>query len=118
MRVLARSGCPEDLRVDMEIALREALANAIYHGNGGTRGKRVFLRCYAAPQTGTCILVRDEGAGFDPQQVPDPRSTECLQLDHGRGLFLMRALMDRVEYRRGGSEVMLFKAYVPNGTGD
>ena len=118
MRLMVRSGCPEHARVDLEIALREALANAIHHGNNCTKGKRVFLRCYASPHTGSLILVRDEGCGFDPGGVPDPRGADRLGLDHGRGLFLMRALMDHVEYRKGGCEVLLFKAYTPNGVGD
>jgi serine/threonine-protein kinase RsbW len=53
--------------------------------------------------------VRDQGAGFDPDQIPDPREQERLFLHHGRGLLLMRALMDRVEHRLGGREVVLHK---------
>jgi len=59
----------------------------------------------------TLVLVRDEGAGFEPAEIPDPRNNDRLQLDHGRGLFLMRALMDQVEYRRRGREVLLFKRW-------
>ena len=50
-----------------------------------------------------------EGKGFDPDKVPDPRSADRVHLTHGRGLLLMRELMDRLEYRRGGSEVVLFQ---------
>jgi len=53
--------------------------------------------------------VRDQGPGFDPARVPDPRHPDRRHLHHGRGLLLMRELMDRVEYRRGGREVLLFK---------
>ena len=57
------------------------------------------------------ILVRDEGTGFEPTDIPDPRCNDRVQLDHGRGLFLMHALMDHVEYRRRGREVLLFKRW-------
>ncbi len=96
-------------RADLEIAVREALANAIIHGNGLLRAKRVFLRCYGGPRSGLLVLVRDQGPGFDPSGVPDPRHPERIELHHGRGLLLMRELMDHVEYRRGGREVLLRK---------
>jgi serine/threonine-protein kinase RsbW len=51
--------------------------------------------------------VRDEGAGFDPDAVPDPRRDDRVLLHHGRGLLLMRELVDRVIFRRGGREVVL-----------
>jgi len=101
--------CLGEDRADLEIALREALANAIIHGNAYQHGKRIFLRCYGSPKTGLLILVRDEGPGFDPEQVPDPREADRMHLHHGRGLLLMRELMDHVEYRRGGREVLLYK---------
>jgi serine/threonine-protein kinase RsbW len=106
---MARSrGWSVDERADLEIALREALANAIIHGNALERNKRVFLRCYAGTDSSMMIVVRDEGSGFDPTGVPDPRDSHRLHLSSGRGLLLMRELMDHVEYRRGGREVRLF----------
>ena len=108
-RLADRCGCSEDLQADLEIALREALANAISHGNGLRAGRRVFLRCYGGPQAGILLAVRDEGSGFEPADVPDPRSADRKHLSHGRGLLLMRELMDGLEYRRGGREVVLFQ---------
>jgi serine/threonine-protein kinase RsbW len=106
---IARScGWVPDRLTDLEIALREALANAMIHGNRLERRKRIFLRCYAGPSEAMMIVVRDEGDGFDPTDVPDPRRDDRLHLPNGRGLLLMRELMDHVEYRRGGREVMLF----------
>jgi len=96
-------------RADVEIAVREALANAFIHGNGLCRAKRVLLRCYGGPRSGLLVLVRDQGPGFDPARVPDPRHPGRIELHHGRGLLLMRELMDCVEYRRGGREVLLLK---------
>jgi serine/threonine-protein kinase RsbW len=109
MRVARQCGCPGDQQADLEIALREALANAVIHGNAYHRVKRIYLRCYGAPHASLLILVRDEGEGFEPGEVPDPRDRDRVHLDHGRGLFLMRALMDYVEHRKDGREVVLFK---------
>lgn len=103
-------GCPEEARADVEIVVREAMANAILHGNRKRTGRRVFFRCYGGPRAGILIVVRDEGSGFDPDAVPDPRAADRMHLESGRGLFLMRALMDFVRYRHGGREVVLFQA--------
>jgi len=115
MRMARNSGCGGDDRADLEIAVREALANAIIHGNALDRAKRVFLRCYAGPGPAMMIVVRDEGPGFDPHNVPDPRHADRLHLRNGRGLLLMRELMDHVEYRKGGREVILWKS-APRGS--
>jgi serine/threonine-protein kinase RsbW len=108
--VARRCGCASDQEPDLEIALREALANAVIHGNGEDKDKDIFVRCYGGSRK-TLVMVRDEGPGFEPTEIPDPRGNDRLQLDHGRGLFLMRALMDQVEYRRRGCEVLLFKRW-------
>ncbi|HXV77372.1 MAG TPA: ATP-binding protein [Candidatus Polarisedimenticolaceae bacterium] len=107
LKIARACGWVPDQLTDLEIALREALANAIIHGNSLQRGKRVFLRCYARPRRSLMIVVRDEGDGFNPTGVPDPRDDHRLHLPSGRGLLLMRELMDHVEYRRGGREVLL-----------
>jgi len=111
VRTLAKKcGCTESRLADIEISVREAVANAIIHGNGRRRDQRILFRCYGDPERGILVTVRDNGCGFDPSSVPDPRGEDRLALDHGRGLFLMRELMDHVEYRRGGCEVLLFVA--------
>jgi len=107
-RLADRCGCSEDAQANLEIALREALANAISHGNDLRPGRKVFLRCYGGPQVGILIAVRDQGDGFDPRSVPDPREADRKHLAHGRGLLLMRELTDRLQFRRGGREVVLF----------
>lgn len=111
LAVARQCGCSEDSEADLEIALREALANAVIHGNGSDPEKNIFVRCYGDPSGGLMVLVRDAGPGFEPTDVPDPRGNDRIELDHGRGLFLMRALMDRMEYRRNGREVLLFKRW-------
>ena len=89
----------------------EALANAVLHGNQNIEDKRVLVRAYCDPGQGFLIVVRDEGPGFDPDRVPDPRRQDRRELSHGRGIFLMRELMDHVEHRKGGREVILVKRF-------
>lgn len=93
----------------MGIAAREALANAIIHGNEGDTSKTVLVSLYCESGKGILISVRDEGPGFDPEAIPDPTHAERIHLSHGRGLFLMRQLMDHVEHRDGGREIRLYK---------
>jgi serine/threonine-protein kinase RsbW len=106
-RLAAQCGCTEERLTDLEIALVEALANAIEHGNQGRPRQKVFLRCYGGPDVGVLIAVRDQGPGFDPNSIPDPRREDRLRLRHGRGLLLMRELTDSLEYRKSGREVLL-----------
>jgi len=110
LELARRAGFVGSVRADVEIALREALANAVIHGNGGHPERRILLRCYVEPGQGLLIAVRDQGNGFDPRAVPDPRERTRLELPHGRGIFLMRELMDVAQHRKGGREIVLFKA--------
>ncbi len=105
------NGCLLDHQPELEIALREALANAVFHGNRSDAEKRVLVRAYCDPRRGFVIAVRDEGRGFDPSKVPDPRGEDRIHLTHGRGIFLMRELMDHIEHRKGGREVVLYKKF-------
>jgi serine/threonine-protein kinase RsbW len=117
LEVARRIGCDDDEITDISIALREALANAIIHGNENDPGKRVLVRCYTHDELGMLVAIRDEGKGFDPDEVPDPRNAERIHLHHGRGVFMMRELMDRVMHRKGGREVVLYKKR-KNGNSD
>ena len=93
----------------VELALREALANAIVHGNKQDPEKNVVVRCFCQKDRGMLLVVEDEGPGFDPNQIPDPTQAECLLETHGRGLFLMKRLMDHVRISRSGRRVTLLK---------
>jgi serine/threonine-protein kinase RsbW len=104
-------GCLAEHQAELEIALREALANAVFHGNRSDAAKKVLVRAYCDPKKGFVIAVRDEGTGFDPEKIPDPRREDRRQLTHGRGIFLMRELMDHIEHRKGGREVVLYKKF-------
>lgn len=103
--------CAPDEAEDIRLALREALVNAVLHGNRSDPTKRVVVACFCECEEGGGLLlvIRDEGAGFDPNQVPDPTGAEAIHSWHGRGIFLMRHFMDEVRYEHGGSEVLLRK---------
>jgi serine/threonine-protein kinase RsbW len=93
------------------MALREALANAIKHGNAQDLDKRVHLEMDVTDHTLT-IRIRDEGAGFDPEAVVDPLAPENRFKTSGRGIFYMKTFMDEVRFRQmdgGGMELVLKK---------
>jgi len=81
----------------LELAVREAVANAIIHGNGEDKSKRVSVavRCESDELV---IEVSDQGVGFDPDKLPDPCKTENLLRPNGRGIFYMKKCMDSIDY--------------------
>ncbi len=93
---------------DIEVALREALANAVIHGNHEDPGKQVYVGCRGGTDE-VSIVIRDEGEGFDLGEVPDPTSPENIKSSHGRGIYLMKTLMDEVRFERGGAVVYMQK---------
>jgi serine/threonine-protein kinase RsbW len=99
---------------DVEIAVREALENAVVHGNHEDPGKHVHISCRCEPDE-VLIAVRDEGQGFDFNEVPDPTTQENIQSSHGRGIYLMKALMDEVRFEEGGVMVRMRKRASLNG---
>jgi serine/threonine-protein kinase RsbW len=82
----------------------------VLHGNSLEAHKLVHIHCCCEPNNGVCIVVRDQGKGFDPSQVPDPLALENLSAEHGRGIHLMKLAMDKVSFGRKGTEVLLHKA--------
>ena len=96
----------------IRLALEEALVNAVKHGNQMDPLKRVFV-AYAVSGDRFDITIRDEGAGFDPDDVPDPTLPENLERACGRGLLLIRNFMSSVEYRGRGNEVAMSKVRGP-----
>ena len=93
----------------VELALREALNNAVVHGNGMDPNKLVEIRCRCERGKGVWLIVRDQGRGFDPSTVPNPLTPQGLVAEHGRGIHLIKLLMDEVSFKRGGSEVHMRK---------
>ena len=94
---------------DIEMALREALANAVLHGCQSDPEKRVECTVACEQDGGILIIVRDPGKGFDPLTVASPLVAENILAEHGRGIFLMNMLMDEVRWERGGTEIHLRK---------
>jgi serine/threonine-protein kinase RsbW len=94
---------------EIEMALREALANAVLHGCKRDPAQRVECTVAREEGGGILIIVRDPGAGFDPLNVQSPLVAENILSDHGRGIFLMNMLMDEVRWERGGTEIHLRK---------
>jgi serine/threonine-protein kinase RsbW len=108
---LARlAGFAEDERDNIAIAITEMVANAIFHGNHADAAKNVHVRFRLDAQE-LNIAIRDEGGGFDPDAVADPLQPENLLKDRGRGIFIVRTLMDEVNFRPAnpGTEVVLIK---------
>ena len=108
MLLFRKCGCVSEGESDVEIALREALANAIIHGNHENPRKHVHVRCRCNPDE-LSIAVKDEGRGFDMNKMPDPKAPESTGSVHGRGIYLMKALMDEVRFEEGGVVVHMRK---------
>ena len=99
--------------VDIEIALREALTNAIVHGNHEDPEKRVYVGTRCSQDGEVSFTIRDQGKGFDYLVLPDPTAPWNRVSLHGRGIYLMRALMDEVRFEESGTVVKMRKE--PNG---
>ncbi len=106
----ARAGLDEDTRGGFSMAVREAMINAVLHGNAYDTAKRVNLSFEQNDQE-LIVIITDEGKGFVPEEVPDPLAPENLLKQSGRGIFLMRAFMDEVRFRKlnPGTEITLIK---------
>ncbi len=96
----------EDHYGNILVGVTEAVNNAIYHGNKSDPNKKVHVGFETTPQTIT-FSVRDEGPGFDFNNVPDPTEPENLEKPSGRGIFLMKALADGVLFSEDGRCVLL-----------
>jgi serine/threonine-protein kinase RsbW len=109
LQVMAKHGCVDGQSAAAELALREALANAILHGNKAQPRKRVQLDCYHESDGTLLLVVQDEGHGFDPAAVRDPTRPENLFRTAGRGIYMIKYFMDEVEYRNRGRELRMRK---------
>ncbi len=105
-----RLGFGEDEVANVAMAIREAAVNAVVHGNAYDTVKQVHAS-FEATGTDMIFRVRDEGNGFDSDNIPDPLSPENILRGSGRGVFLMRAFMDEVHFRHlsPGTELTLIK---------
>jgi len=114
--LLGHVGCDQDERSNLALSVREALANAVLHGNRLAADKSVSLEVTLEMTLDAGelrIQVSDEGAGFDPDAVPDPLAPENLLKPTGRGILLMRNFMDEVSFEfpnSGGTLVFMRKS--------
>jgi serine/threonine-protein kinase RsbW len=111
---LERLGLEEDSRHWVDVAVREALANAIKHGNEQNPSKQVHVDL-AVEDNHLVIRVEDEGLGFDPAHLGDPLAPENLLRPNGRGIFYMKSFMDEIKYgiQPGGGTVVTLRKRLP-----
>jgi serine/threonine-protein kinase RsbW len=106
-----RLGLGEDAAYGVDMAVREAVTNAVLHGNRRDESKAVEVSFRSTPGE-IEITVRDHGQGFDPETVPDPTDPQNLMKTNGRGLLFMRTFMDELHWSRhpaGGAVVRMTK---------
>jgi serine/threonine-protein kinase RsbW len=99
---------PEQRRLEIGLAVQEALVNAVVHGCKNDPSKEVRCRLQSDPHGRIVITVTDPGPGFSPDLLSDPKRRN-LCADHGRGVYLIRQLMDEVSFERRGSEIRMWK---------
>ncbi len=104
------AGLSEEDRDSLAIAVTEVGNNAIIHGNKRDPNKQVHLNITVS-EGEICVIIRDEGVGFNPDTLSNPLDPENLLRESGRGVFIVRSLMDEVnfDFSRGGTEITLIK---------
>jgi serine/threonine-protein kinase RsbW len=100
-------GLGTERRIDLALAAAEALSNAVVHGNRLQPDALVSIRVDVVPATRAVVSVKDSGAGFDVSSLSDPTDPGRILVPGGRGVFLMRRLVDEVAYNAIGNEVRL-----------
>jgi len=110
------AGLDEDERFKVAMSAREAAVNAVLHGNEYDPNKQIAV---SLENTGKALIITiaDQGKGLDPETLPDPLAPENLLRGTGRGIFLIRSLMDEVHFRQmhPGTELTLVKHLAPAG---
>jgi serine/threonine-protein kinase RsbW len=119
-RVFALAGIADDQSYWPVLAVREAVMNAVIHGNKERTGTTVVVE-YTVDAARIEICVQDQGEGFDPEILADPLSQENLLAEGGRGVYLIRQLMDEVNYSfpsSGGTRLSMVKELVGTSADD
>jgi serine/threonine-protein kinase RsbW len=109
MRLIEGSQCITGEEHAVELALREALSNAVLHGNRLDAHKLVHVRCRCKVHKGISLIVSDRGQGFDAHAIPDLGALDNLEVEHGRGIQLMKWAMDEVSFQQRGTEIHMCK---------
>lgn len=110
---LKRVGLPEDLLADVAISVTEAVTNAVVHGNKNDLEKNVVINLEIKDQE-IIVWIKDQGNGFDPESVPSPVEKDNLLKKVGRGIFILKSLMDEVDFTfepEGGTLVKIVKHF-------
>ncbi len=112
-KLATEAGLDEEERFHVTMAVREATVNAVLHGNEYDPSRQIVV-CLENTGKDLIFTVADEGRGFDPESIPDPLAEENLLRGTGRGIFLIRSLMDEVHFRQlhPGTELTLVKHLV------
>ena len=110
LEIVKEMGCAAGHEFEIELALREALANAIEHGVRHDASKNVQCTVACDHERGMLIVVRDPGEGFDPASLPSPVVGQNLFSTGGRGIYLINRLMDEVRWEKGGTEIHMRKS--------
>ena len=110
----ARAGFDEDTVSHIAMAVREAAVNAVLHGNSYDKTKHITAS-FETTTDSLIIRIADQGAGLNPETIPDPLAPENILRGSGRGIFLIRAFMDEVNFRQlhPGTELTLIKHRIP-----
>ena len=113
-----RAGFDEDTVPNIAMAVREAAVNAVLHGNAYDPEKHITASFEATPDS-LIIRISDQGSGLNPDTLPDPLAPENILRGSGRGIFLIRAFMDEVNFRQlhPGTELTLIKHRTPAQSG-
>ena len=109
MRLVGELDYAAGKEFEIEMALREALANAVLHGCQEDPSKKVECAVSADREQGITIVVRDPGNGFDPTTLPSPTEDANLHSEHGRGILLITKLMDEVKHEQNGAVIRMRK---------
>lgn len=111
---MGKAGTATQDEDDIENAVQEAFSNAVLHGNHENPEKQVHVSCRCSLDGEVQISIRDEGEGFDGES-PDPTTPERRLLTHGRGIHIMKAIMDEVSFEKNGTVVRMRKRIRPSG---
>jgi len=105
MAVIREMGCAAGREFEIELALQEALVNAVVHDSAHDASKQIQCCVACDHNRGMLIVVRDPGPGFDPASIPSPIVGKNIFAAGGRGIYLINQLMDEVRFEKGGTEI-------------
>ncbi len=109
MEIIHKMQCIAGKEDAIELALAEALANAVIHGAKADPSKIIECDVACDEDRGMLIVVRDPGNGFDAHSIPSPVQGENIFSNHGRGIYLINQLMDEVKFAKNGAEIHMIK---------